>query len=255
MSDEETSHISTIQKKNNSFKAYLQEVANKDETDKYFLSKYLKIDTSDVQKGIYDVYLYNISYISDSIISIIIAHTYTSVSVKFEIVTFDLSGNKLSSKFMFEQGEQELSEGETNYSEYSFVNNSIIEIIDKKINTIKKNGEFIDEILNETYRYYRIDKNGKIIEMSTNEHCSDNRKHKMFSVRIIEKEVLKKYSSDELRIIRNEIFADYGYIFKSIDLNKYFSEKDWYNPRYRDVSDKLSDVERWNIKIILENEK
>ncbi len=64
--------------------------------------------------------------------------------------------------------------------------------------------------------------------------------------------VLAKY---ELNIMRNEIFARYGYIFKSDDLRMYFSNKSWYTPRYADVGKYLTTIELANIKLILSYEK
>ena len=61
---------------------------------------------------------------------------------------------------------------------------------------------------------------------------------------------LSSYSGDELRLIRNSIFARHGYVFQSDDLKAYFSQFDWYKPRYSDVSSSLSAIERKNIKTI-----
>jgi hypothetical protein len=55
--------------------------------------------------------------------------------------------------------------------------------------------------------------------------------------------------------MRNEIFAAHGYIFKSADLRDYFSKTKWYNPKFPDVTDKLTDIEKHNIQLILKYEK
>lgn len=57
-------------------------------------------------------------------------------------------------------------------------------------------------------------------------------------------------SSSDLRLIRNEIYARHGYIFKSSDLKEYFSQFSWYEPRSRDVSDMLSETELYNVTFI-----
>lgn len=54
-------------------------------------------------------------------------------------------------------------------------------------------------------------------------------------------------SAAQLRIMRNAIFARHGYIFKSSDLEEYFSRYTWYRPRYSDVTSKLNEVERDNV--------
>ena len=41
---------------------------------------------------------------------------------------------------------------------------------------------------------------------------------------------LNKFSSDELAIIRNTLYAKNGYKFKKKEYQKYFGEKSWYNP-------------------------
>jgi hypothetical protein len=65
---------------------------------------------------------------------------------------------------------------------------------------------------------------------------------------------LKGLSKAELRILRNEIYARHGYIFKSEDLREYFSQQPWYSPRYNDVSDKLTAVEKKNVEFIKQHE-
>ena len=59
-----------------------------------------------------------------------------------------------------------------------------------------------------------------------------------------------KYSFDSLLLKRNEIFARYGYIFKSKKLQEYFRKFDWYAPRYNNVNKYLNDIDKQNIKII-----
>ena len=66
--------------------------------------------------------------------------------------------------------------------------------------------------------------------------------------------VLSFYSKEELRLIRNEIFARYGYLFKANDLIKYFENKNWYNPQFENVSNKLTELEKINIQIISDYE-
>jgi len=53
-----------------------------------------------------------------------------------------------------------------------------------------------------------------------------------------------------LQEMRNEIFARHGYIFKSFEWSSYYSNRDWYNPQYSDVNDKLTEIERINIALI-----
>ncbi len=52
---------------------------------------------------------------------------------------------------------------------------------------------------------------------------------------------LKDLSKTELRIIRNLVFAKYGYVFKSQDLNDRFNNTNWYKPEPNvDINSKLT---------------
>jgi len=53
-----------------------------------------------------------------------------------------------------------------------------------------------------------------------------------------------------LKIMRNEIFARYGYKFKTADMAGYFGAQDWYVPQFDDVTSKLTEIERINIALI-----
>jgi hypothetical protein len=59
----------------------------------------------------------------------------------------------------------------------------------------------------------------------------------------------------ELRLMRNEIFARYGYIFKSEDLRKYFTNQQWYKPLFRNVDKYITTREKYNFEFIQKHEK
>lgn len=61
-------------------------------------------------------------------------------------------------------------------------------------------------------------------------------------------------SAEELRLMRNYIFARSGYIFESEDLKEYFEQFSWYVPLYYDVTPRLSDIEKYNVNFIKEYE-
>ena len=54
----------------------------------------------------------------------------------------------------------------------------------------------------------------------------------------------------DLKIMRNEIFARHGYIFKTADMINHFSNESWYKPMYNDVTSKLSYIEKTNVNFI-----
>ncbi len=74
--------------------------------------------------------------------------------------------------------------------------------------------------------------------------------HDALSNRKIEPSMLEGLFSEDLRRLRNEVYARHGRTFKDADLREYFSSFAWYkpNPAYRDSS--LSDIERANVEII-----
>ncbi len=58
-------------------------------------------------------------------------------------------------------------------------------------------------------------------------------------------------SKRELRIMRNWIYARHGYSFRSQDLQNYFSQFEWYHPKYTEIPyNLLSDIEQRNIELI-----
>ncbi len=62
--------------------------------------------------------------------------------------------------------------------------------------------------------------------------------------------VLSSFNRSGLRQYRNHIFARYGLRFKSADLREYFSQFPWYQPRYDNVDNMLTDEEKALIKVI-----
>ena len=75
-----------------------------------------------------------------------------------------------------------------------------------------------------------------------------------------EKDWLFWYTRPQLRIVRNALYALHGYNFKSADLKELFTEwgKYWYpeytvNPAF--TENELSDIEKYNIQLILTEEE
>lgn len=74
------------------------------------------------------------------------------------------------------------------------------------------------------------------------------------SRRLLTPEELARYNVPDLRLMRNEIFARHGYVFKEAALAEYFGRQPWYTPEYDDVSGFLSDIEKQNIERIRQAE-
>lgn len=57
-------------------------------------------------------------------------------------------------------------------------------------------------------------------------------------------------SNAQLRLIRNRVFAKYGYIFSAEDLREYFLKFSWYQPISTDVTDKLTPEDKEFIEYV-----
>lgn len=57
-------------------------------------------------------------------------------------------------------------------------------------------------------------------------------------------------SPRELKIMRNEIFARHGFIFKTNDMRNHFSTQAWYRPLNENVTNMLSQIEQENVNFI-----
>ena len=75
-------------------------------------------------------------------------------------------------------------------------------------------------------------------------HISGSRK--------LTEEDVKGKTSHELRIMRNEIYARHGYIFKDPILRDYFMQKSWYKPTTISVT--FNDIEEYNVRFIQQYE-
>jgi hypothetical protein len=122
------------------------------------------------------------------------------------------------------------------------------------------------------YKYYKVTAEGKVEPQSTDRQYAftkfakiDERYFKYchyenvpFDAEEYEATnvvVLSGVSSNELDIMRNEIFAEYGFIFKSAKWKTYFESKPWYKPQYDNVDQFLTEIDKSNIKFILEYQR
>ena len=154
---------------------------------------------------------------------------------------------------------------------YTFLNDSIIELKESYSNKIIKENLNYDFFTN--YSYKQLLSNGEIITL-TSDRIFDFTKFTVINenyfigcyAHYIDQEdyspgqgnagegnvfTFDHLSIEDLDIMRNEIFAEYGYKFKSEKWSSYFATKPWYRPLHDNVNDKLSDIDRENIQVIL----
>lgn len=70
------------------------------------------------------------------------------------------------------------------------------------------------------------------------------------SLRMLTSEDVNNMYKEELRQMRNEIYARHGYSFKLREMRALFDREDWYMPVSTDVRNKLSTIEVKNEKLI-----
>ena len=71
----------------------------------------------------------------------------------------------------------------------------------------------------------------------------------------IESGMLEGLFSEDAKVLRNEIFARHGMVFKDKKLQGYFSSFDWYKPDTKFNEKNLSETEKKNVATILAYEK
>jgi hypothetical protein len=74
------------------------------------------------------------------------------------------------------------------------------------------------------------------------------------SEKILKLTDIQEMDEGSLKLMRNEIFARYGYIFKNEDLKKHFANESWYKPTATDVTNLLTDIEKKNTDLIRRQE-
>jgi hypothetical protein len=74
------------------------------------------------------------------------------------------------------------------------------------------------------------------------------------SIKLLDRQIpetaLAVLNKDELRLLRNAIYAKHGRIFQSNDLKTHFRQFDWYEPMNDNVDDRLTEIDKNNIRRI-----
>ena len=92
-------------------------------------------------------------------------------------------------------------------------------------------------------------KNVKLIE------TVETRLREKISNEPITEEMVSGLFVEDLRVLRNEIYARHGRVFKDKELQKYFAAQPWYQPNPDFKDDMLNETEAKNLAIIAEVEK
>jgi len=145
---------------------------------------------------------------------------------------------------------------------YSYENLTNVRVVGNKFYSDKTNGEFV----------YFEGTNGRIKGLKVYDSWSGEDEfeigHKLnslqtiysgrfpqASMRLLSTDELQKMSKKDLKIMRNEIFARYGYMFKTGgEMDLYFQQQDWYKKQHDSVNQFFTDLEKENIILIREVE-
>ncbi len=102
-----------------------------------------------------------------------------------------------------------------------------------------------------------LTKNGTIVTgwlLETDLSATSLGKFPQGTERLLSPNDLSGLSKEDLKIMRNEIFARHGYIFKTPEMKSYFEAQPWYHGQYEDVTSMLSPIEKQNVELIKKNE-
>lgn len=130
---------------------------------------------------------------------------------------------------------------------YQSVPDSILELYEKQHTAMQ---DYIwKKDYNETslYENYRLDSDGHFIRLHEKILTNFMRRFPFASTKVLAHDELERYSTRDLFIMLNEIYADYGKTFTDPKAKRYFSQRSWYEPLMEDVTEMLTDVERVNI--------
>lgn len=114
--------------------------------------------------------------------------------------------------------------------------------------------EYQDYLNSPLYAEFHGDGSGKHMG---NSHKGGNGLYDSVLKRKLTEDDLNGLSKEDLRKLRNAIYAAHGYIFKDKKLLEFFKTFDWYKETTTDmnaVSAELNDVEKYNVNFIKERE-
>ncbi|MEP7077370.1 MAG: YARHG domain-containing protein [Acidobacteriota bacterium] len=75
----------------------------------------------------------------------------------------------------------------------------------------------------------------------------ETKQRERLSTETVTDEALGALFAEDLRLLRNEIYARHGRVFKDKDLQKYFDSQAWYKPNADFKDDQLSEIETANL--------
>lgn len=110
--------------------------------------------------------------------------------------------------------------------------------------------------------WYKPAKNQKAIKLNTIEQKNvdllaayEAKQREKLGTELITDDTLGPMFAEDLRVLRNEVYARHGRVFKDAKLQKYFESQAWYKADPTFTDDKLNDIEIQNLAKIREAEE
>ena len=73
----------------------------------------------------------------------------------------------------------------------------------------------------------------------------------LFENKLISEPMLRGLSLHELRLLRNEVYARHGRVFKTLWIQQYFGSQPWYDPKDEFQDDELTGPDKTNVETIV----
>jgi hypothetical protein len=110
--------------------------------------------------------------------------------------------------------------------------------------------------------WYKVAKNQKAIKLNATEQKNvdllaayEAKVREKLATEELKEETLGALFAEDLRVLRNEVYARHGRIFKDPELQKYFAAQAWYKPNPDFKDDQLNEIEAKNLAKIREAEE
>ncbi len=144
----------------------------------------------------------------------------------------------------------------------SYENFTNVKIKGNQFYSDQSNGEFVTfEVSNKKYKGLKLNnppvQTGNDRDYEIGNYSKVNQIGKYFNTKtkIISFDYLNEMNAEELKIMRNEIYARYHYVFKTEKMSDYFNKQEWYSGYHQNVDSFLTQIEKENIKRIRNVEK
>ena len=138
-----------------------------------------------------------------------------------------------------------------------------VKIVGNRFYSDKTNGEFVMSKVGEkvikglkVYKSWSAVEGFEIGYHSHSVQSNFSGQFKNASYELLTESYLSTLTKKELKIMRNEIYARYRYVFlEGGEMAKYFNKKLWYQKEYDNVDAFLTNLEKINIELIKQIEK